>query len=148
MGRRPKVSHGIAVLEGEEQAKELTAMEQLIQAQIDHIRASSGQQNGPSAAQKKAKDEEEEAKGKPALMDELATKAALKEEHDDNSDTDEMPLLEDIYDTFNDDNSSLGEEDEARLNKAIKEQNEKAPQIRLSNFVEPPSDAWYASVEE
>ena len=59
MGRRPKVSHGIsqvdtpALLEGEEQAKELAAMEQLIQAQINHIRAKSGQQNGPSAAQKK-----------------------------------------------------------------------------------------------
>merc|ERR1712215_574780 len=113
MGRRPKVSHGIALLEGEERAKELAAMEQLIRAQIAHIRATSGQQNGPSAAQKKAKDEEEEAKGKPALMDELATKNALKEEHDDNSDTDDMPLLEDIYDTFDDDNSSLGEEEEA-----------------------------------
>ena len=114
MGRRPKVSHGIsqvdtpALLEGEERAKELAAMEQLIRAQINHIRAKSGQQNGPSAAQKKAKDEEEEAKGKPALMDELATKAALKEEHDDDSDTDDMPLLEDVYDTFGDDNGFLG----------------------------------------
>ena len=86
MGRRPKVSHGIsqvdtpALLEGEEQAKELAAMEQLIQAQINHIRAKSGQQNGPSAAQKKAKDEEEEAKGKPALKKKLAIEAALREE--------------------------------------------------------------------
>ena len=46
-------------------------------------------------------------------MDDLATKAALNEEHDDNSDTDDMPLLEDVYDTFDVDNSSIGEEEEA-----------------------------------
>ena len=55
-------------------------MEQLFRAQINHIRAKSGQPNGPSAAQKKAKDEEEEAKGKPALKKKLAIEAALKEE--------------------------------------------------------------------
>ena len=41
MGRRPKVSHGIALAEGEERAIELAAMEQLIQVQIAHIWASS-----------------------------------------------------------------------------------------------------------
>ena len=42
-----------ALLEGEERAKELAACEQLIRAQISHIRAKASQPNGPSATQEK-----------------------------------------------------------------------------------------------
>ena len=64
-------------------------------------------------------------------MDELATKAALKEEHDDDSDTDDMPLLEDIYDTFDDDNSSLGEKMKPSQTKPSKNKTKRLPRSEL-----------------
>ena len=72
-------------------------------------------------------------------MVEGALNKLKKEERDDSSDDDDnAPCPEELDDWFDDDGNFFGEE-EARLIKAIKEQNEKVPQIILSNFVVPPT---------
>ena len=77
-------------------------------------------------------------------MDELATKAALKEEHDDNSDTDDMPLLEDVYDTVNNDNRSLGEKEAHEEPVQVKKESPEAAQKREAVYAEMIA-AWKAS---